>query len=763
MSKLVVLNFDGSIDSGFTVTLAIGQEGKSVDLGRMGTLPPATELSRCLADWQQQYNQLGINHRIKPQQIIYNGVEFSHFKLNESATTLGQMLAQWLNSPSFRPIDKHLREELNREEVIRMLICSDRPEIYQLPWCCWDLVTNYPRLEIAYSSPNFTNVPVAHQGQRHQRVRILAILGDAQGIDLEGDRSFLSDIEQAAVEFLIEPTLQELNQNLWQKTWDIVFFAGHSNTQSRQGVLYLNSQEQITIEQLSYGFKQAIARGLQLAIFNSCDGLGLAEELGQLFLPQSIVMRMPIPDQMAHQFVRYFLQAYANGNSMYLAMRQAREQLQGWEQQFPCASWLPIIYQNPAVIPPSWSDLQAKAPNWSRQPNTRQPSFTATLLMIVIAIGLVWILQAVGWLEKWELNVYDRFMAWRFFAPKTERVLVVTIDDQDLAYQKQAGLTMRGSLADSALEQLIHKLQAGQAKVIASDIIHDFPYEPKLAETISQMNNFVAICRIGVKQSKLSSIASPPQLETAQLGFSNWAIDRDRSIRRQVLGMSPDDVCQSDISLSLRLAMQYLVDISAEFNPKGELKLGNTIFPKLQPNSGGYRLPVKDAQGYQILLNYRQALPSTIPLREVLSMPQQELNPLIKDKIVLIGVHGHNHDLHLTPYRKQGQKLQFPGVVIHALMTSQIIDTVLGEGKLLAWVSEPIKFLWLVVWSLWGSILMLISKNSFWQISWQIFGSLTLLLACCGLFFLNGIWLVAIAPALGLLLSALLVAVYIRG
>ncbi|HEY9771391.1 MAG TPA: hypothetical protein V6C71_23345 [Coleofasciculaceae cyanobacterium] len=53
------------------------------------------------------------------------------------------------NCPGFNLIDKHLREELNRKEVIRILICSDRPEIYQLPWCCWDLVENYPNLEIA--------------------------------------------------------------------------------------------------------------------------------------------------------------------------------------------------------------------------------------------------------------------------------------------------------------------------------------------------------------------------------------------------------------------------------------------------------------------------------------------------------------------------------------------------------------------------------------------------------------------------------------
>jgi hypothetical protein len=27
------------------------------------------------------------------------------------------------------------------------------------------------------------------------------------------------------------------------------------------------------------------------------------------------------------------------------------------EDQFPCASWLPVIYQNPAIVPVLWGDL----------------------------------------------------------------------------------------------------------------------------------------------------------------------------------------------------------------------------------------------------------------------------------------------------------------------------------------------------------------------------------------------------------------------
>ncbi|MEM9506596.1 MAG: CHASE2 domain-containing protein, partial [Cyanobacteria bacterium P01_E01_bin.35] len=315
-----------------------------------------------------------------------------------------------------------------------------------------------------------------------------------------------------------------------------------------------------------------------------------------------------------------------------------------------------------------------------------------------------------------------------------------------------------GSLADAALDKLIGKLQSGQAKAIASDIIHDFPFDPKLAQTIAQTKNFVAICRIKIDQPKLPSIAPPPQLPTKQVGFSNWAIDPDGTVRRQILGMSPDSVCQSDISLSLRLALQYLGDIAAGFNSQGQLQLENTIFPQLNATSGGYHL--SDAKGYQILLNYRRFLPKTISLREIFSMSPSEVNQLVKDKIILIGVAGYNHDLHRTPNTQGGHQQRLSGVVIHALMTSQIIDAVLGEHQLLGWASESLELLWIAFWSIVGGILIVIGKSSLIQISLRVIGSLTVIFGCCWLLFLNDVWLVAIAPAWGLILSALLIAVY---
>lgn len=761
MTKLVVLKFNGSLESGFIVNSEIALEGKSAERGCAGSLPSATKLQQCLANWQQKYLLLGNNYRIKPQQIIYDGSINPQKQLTRAASRLQQTLELWLNSTEFKPIDKYLREELNRQEEVRVLICSDCAEIYQLPWCCWDLVENYPNLEIAVGNLNFARVPIIPRVQRHKKVKILAILGDGQGLNLETDRSFLIALEDGEVKFLMEPTPQELDYCLWQETWDVIFFAGHSKTQAGQGVLYLNAQDRLTIEQLRNGFKQAIANGLQLAIFNSCDGLGLAEELGQLSLPQSIVMRMPIPDVMAQQFIKYFLSAYARGNSLYMAQRRAREQLQGWEKQFPCASWLPTIYQNPAIVPPHWSNLHQKSfSNLRFLKLEQQPSFSKFVVVAVIATCIVGLIQSWGWLETAELNAYDRLMVWRFEPPVEERVLLITIDDRDRTYQQEQAMlmNMRGSLADAALNQLLIKLQSAQAKVIASDIIHDFPFAPQLADTIAQTDNFFGICRVK-NLPQLVSIAPPTDLPQQQLGFSNWAIDDDGTVRRQIIGMSPDSVCQSGLSLSLRLALKYLGNVETKYDNQSPLTIGNIVFPKLQPTSGGYQL--QETKGYQILLNYRRAFPPTISLRKILTMPQLAVNKLVKDKIVLIGVVGYNHDLHYTPYSRGQQAKRLPGVMIHALMTSHIIDLVSGE-KNLSWVSDRLELLWIGIWSLIGSMIVIVSKSNPLKIALATTGFLTLLLVCCWLLLLQGIWLVAIAPTLGLMLSAAITAVYSR-
>jgi tetratricopeptide (TPR) repeat protein len=116
------------------------------------------------------------------------------------------------------------------------------------------------------------------------------------------------------------------------------------------------------VTELWYGLRKAVENGLKLAIFNSCDGLGLARQLDDLQIPQIIVMRELIPDIVAQEFLKYFLDELSKNRPFYLAVKAARERLQGLESKFPCASWLPVIYQNPSEEPFAWIQDPIKLP-----------------------------------------------------------------------------------------------------------------------------------------------------------------------------------------------------------------------------------------------------------------------------------------------------------------------------------------------------------------------------------------------------------------
>ena len=139
-----------------------------------------------------------------------------------------------------------------------------------------------------------------------------------------------------------------MNEQLWQE-WDILFFTCHSYSKE-QGIIQLNQTDAIALEQLKYALKKAISKGLKLTIFNSCDGLGLAQALFDLHITQVIVMREPVPDVVAQEFLKHFLATFSSGQSLYTSVRVAPEKLQKLEGKYPCATWLPV-YQNPAQMP----------------------------------------------------------------------------------------------------------------------------------------------------------------------------------------------------------------------------------------------------------------------------------------------------------------------------------------------------------------------------------------------------------------------------
>jgi len=372
MGKLVVLSLgEGDFQRGFPVTLQVWEEG-DFHTSFLGKLP-ASAIDLLYDRWQSDYRQK-VSGRMtpKPAQISNR----SDTDLIANSKLLKDELNNWLNSETFRPIKEKFLEKVNTRETVRVIVQTENPQLRRLPWYLWNLfVESYRFAEVALSSPTFDR---AHKSvQPKAKVRILAILGDSSApdpltgirLDINADKQFLESLPDAKTVFLVEPKSHEFHEQLWDdRGWNILFFAGHSSSQpdGTTGKMYINSQESLTVEDLKLALKKAIERGLQLAIFNSCDGLGIARDLAELQIPQIIAMREPVPDCVAKEFLKYFLTSFSSGNILDLAVREARERLHGVEKESPCASWLPVICQNPAENSVTWQELRgiALGINW---------------------------------------------------------------------------------------------------------------------------------------------------------------------------------------------------------------------------------------------------------------------------------------------------------------------------------------------------------------------------------------------------------------
>ncbi len=781
MSKLAVLELKGNLsDRGFYVTLHISQGDLASSTTIDGYLPPSPHLFEDLTQWQQDYRRLATPIRaLKPYKIRYDGAINPLEACTKSAQQLGQQFQSWLRCDSFRDIELQLRQALMPDDSVQVLIRTANSEAQALPWHLWDFIEQYPKAEIALSgvrshSPSCQGKSTASDANP---IAILAVLGDRTNIDIESDRATLNRLPGARVEFLVEPTHQKLNDILYERAWDILFFAGHSETQAEgQGILRLNSTTHLTIDEVRYGVRRAIANGLQLAIFNSCDGLGLARALAELQLPQMIVMREVVPDSVAQQFLKYFLGAFARGQSLHLAEREARERLQGMEKDYPCASWLPTIYQPAAARPLHWFDLSQQeddrtsegrdilAPQKSRTLSIGAKVGTALACSVLVSTVVIGV-RSLGWLQGWELQAFDRLMRVRPGQNIPDpRILVVAVGEEDIQYQRNQGMEMEGSLSDEALLALLQKISPHQPSVIGLDIFHDFPFSPELQSYLKEQK-LIAICQAKSAVSKLPGI-KPPEAELLgqQLGFNNIPVDSDRVLRRQFLGMPPDQqYCPTHQSFGFRIAQKYLKDTeeivmewtSAFPNKNQQIQLGSQIFPRLEQNAGGYQLSHGDAGGYQVLVNYRAVSPEQVNLREILSGSlDSQLAGLVSDRIILIGVVNPKIDTHLTPYMKEPKAEEMPGVVVQAHMISQIISAALGERPLLSWWAEWVEMLWIGSWALVGTIVIVVGRSLHLRII-GILASLTILGGVCLFLLVQGWWVPFVPPALALGISAI--------
>ncbi|MGL5080959.1 MAG: CHASE2 domain-containing protein [Microcoleaceae cyanobacterium] len=720
MNQCVVLKFgNGNCQVGFPNVIAQVWEQEqhiTTPIQLTGSLPPAPELIKLYEQWRSLYQAVyqyrRFRHRSTPGIELEPSEEpsaISDADLEQINQGLKRCLNQWLDSGSFGRIERQLRARLTPTEAVRVILETEDAQLRRLPWQLWNFFVDYPQAEVALSALEFNRIQPIQRPPR-KKVRILAILGNSQGIEVDYDRRILEQLPNADPVFLVEPERHELDRWLWdEQGWDILFFAGHSSSSSRAetGYIEINTHDRLSIDQLRNALKSAIANGLQLAIFNSCDGLGLGRSLADLQIPQLIVMREPVPDRVAQEFLTHWLAAFSRGKSFYQSVREARERLQGLEGEFPCASWLPVICQNPTAVPPTWDTLRrGKSDQTFPRINFRVFNSAPVLGGLVTAIVLG--IRFLGGLETLELRAYDHLMRSRPAESADPRLLMITVTGNDV--QAQDPQERQGSsLSNAAFDQLLKKLVPLEPRVIAIDIYREIPVDSSYQTLLQQLQSsdrLITMCKV---EDDANNPGTPPTIEIPQadhskrIGFNDVLPDPDKIIRQHLLGMSLPETsaCRATHSLSLIIAMRYLADddISLTNQDDQQLSLGSVTIRNrnlFESSAAGYHGP-KESVGYQIMLNYRNtaAIAPQITLTEALE--GNRLTPeLVKDKIILIGTTDRTfRDLHQTLL---GQE-EIPGVIVHAHQVSQLLSAVKDGRPLIWWWPTWIEVIWIGVWA----------------------------------------------------------------
>ncbi len=364
--------------------------------------------------------------------------------------------------------------------------------------------------------------------------------------------------------------------------------------------------------------------------------------------------------------------------------------------------------------------------------------------------GAILLLRFWGFLQGLEWDVWDQFFRWRPSESPEERIVIVTIDEADIAEVGQ------WPLPDRVLADVIAKLKAQQPQAIGLDIYRDLPVEPGHTELVDLFGSTPNL--FGIEKVVGNKVAPPPILkQLQQVGFADQVLDVDGKVRRALLSVIVSDQ-EIRYSLAVKLALYYLegegiTPQTIEGAPQ-RLQLGKAVFERFEGNDGGYIRA--QSGGYQILLNFRGSLENfaTFSLQQLLynQIPAQSL----RDRLVLIGTTAESiKDLYHTPYSGSLFKSPKPiaGVTLHANIVSQIISAALDGRVLLRVWSEPIEWLWILAWAGIGTLVSWLLKSPM-AIAASILLVVSGLLAGCYLAFLLGWWLPVVPPLLALLGSA---------
>ncbi|NEQ64388.1 MAG: CHASE2 domain-containing protein [Symploca sp. SIO2D2] len=463
-------------------------------------------LKRSYQEWQQAYLNCYCKFHHSRGKVITSG-SFStptpdrEKVLRDAEAQLLSDFHRWLRSEQLHAIRDEISHAAfyptNSEgQWVEVFLTCKNPELERLPWEAWEINTKLSApgtksIRIAHVPRNLHYAPVA---PLRRKARVLAILGDEKGLNFKEEKRALRNFSQIAeVEFcgwqqgkdnsrLKEKIAEKISD---RRGWDILFFAGHSNeTALTGGELGIAPGVSLSMKELEPSLHEARSHGLQFAIFNSCDGISIAESLINLGLPQVVVMREPIHNDVAQEFLVQFLQSLTQYKDVHEAVLDACAFLK--EEKlltYPSAYLVPSLFRHPEAelfrLEPFglWHSVK----NWL--PTKREAIWLSALLLLSLFPPLQDLLLEPRLLLQ---AAYRQVVVGEKEADSP--ILLVQIDNKSLQ-EDNVELVNEKYLDYSYLAKILAELTKRKAQVVGVDYILDQDKEQpeksqKLKETV---------------------------------------------------------------------------------------------------------------------------------------------------------------------------------------------------------------------------------------------------------------------------------------
>ncbi|MBD2510074.1 CHASE2 domain-containing protein [Nostoc muscorum FACHB-395] len=405
-----------------------------------------------------------------------------HSQLVQAEAQLLSEFHHWLRSAELHEIRAKIAQATRNDahyNVDVFLTCNPL-DLARLPWEAWEIGTEFSSssstIRIVRTPINRRETVSYPNVRRSGKARILVILGDETGLDFQAEKQAMIFLKSVAtVEFIgwqPQESIPELKTKIVQAIasepgWDILLFAGHSNeTNLTGGEIAIAPNTALSISEIAQPLIIAKTRGLQFALFNSCNGLSIANKLIDLGLSQVAVMCEPIHNQVAGEFLLEFIKALSKYQDVHESLITAAQHLKLENSlTYPSAYLIPSLFCHPEATLFRFqpSGIKRFIEYW--QPSRKEAiALTILLLMSLLLPVQTFLLQWRIWVQA----IYRDATNQSITSTNPPPVLLVQIDEDSII---KAKIPDPKPINYQYLASLIDRLTVDKVKVIGIDYL----------------------------------------------------------------------------------------------------------------------------------------------------------------------------------------------------------------------------------------------------------------------------------------------------